>query len=269
MFRKSVLSASILLAIAPSVIADETKTLEEVVVTATRTNSQLEDTAASVAVLDDEEIEQNMVTDLDDLFEYTPGVSVETNSRQGVKSINIRGIDGNRIKVLVDGVAQGNEFESGAQFINSSRVEIDLDLIKSVQVVKGAASSLQGSNAIGGIVAFETKTPADILKNREIAGLAKFNYSSKDKTFSETVALANQFGNLESLVAFTRRDGKELRNFGEPEPQDSETNNVLVKLNYQLNDEHRIEFSGNYLKKDAQTTLPNANYGFVNYIDVV
>ncbi|MEF1263104.1 TonB-dependent receptor plug domain-containing protein, partial [Vibrio harveyi] len=126
---------------------------KEVVVTATRTNSQLEDTAASVAVVTDQDIEDGMITGLDDLFKYTPGVTVETNARQGVQGINIRGIEGNRIKVLVDGVAQGNQFDSGNNFINSSRVEVDTDLVKAVEIVKGAASSLHGSDAIGGIVA--------------------------------------------------------------------------------------------------------------------
>lgn len=102
-----------------------------------------------------------MITGLDDLFKYTPGVTVETNARQGVQGINIRGIEGNRIKVLVDGVAQGNQFDSGNNFINSSRVEVDTDLVKAVEIVKGAASSLHGSDAIGGIVAFETKDPSD------------------------------------------------------------------------------------------------------------
>ncbi|MFH4201839.1 TonB-dependent receptor plug domain-containing protein, partial [Acinetobacter baumannii] len=90
--------------------------------------SQIEDTAASVAVVTDKNIEESMVTGLDDLFEYTPGVTVKTNSRQGVQSINIRGIEGNRIKVLVDGVSQGNQFESGNTFINSARVNVDTDL---------------------------------------------------------------------------------------------------------------------------------------------
>ncbi|MDW3642645.1 TonB-dependent receptor plug domain-containing protein, partial [Vibrio sp. 1291-1] len=206
MYKKSILSASILIVLSQGAYAEDHSTFNEVVVTATRTNSQIEDTAASVAVVTDKNIEESMVTGLDDLFEYTPGVTVKTNSRQGVQSINIRGIEGNRIKVLVDGVSQGNQFESGNTFINSARVNVDTDLIKAVEIVKGAASSLHGSDAIGGIVAFETKDPADFLKGRNFGGHAKFNYSSEDNTFSESVALANKTGDLESLVAYKRRD---------------------------------------------------------------
>lgn len=136
MYNKSILSASILIALSQGAYAEDHSTFNEVVVTATRTNSQIEDTAASVAVVTDKNIEESMVTGLDDLFEYTPGVTVKTNSRQGVQSINIRGIEGNRIKVLVDGVSQGNQFESGNTFINSARVNVDTDLIKAVEIVK-------------------------------------------------------------------------------------------------------------------------------------
>ena len=239
-----------------SAVAEETSySLDEVVVSATRLNTQTIDTAASVTVIDEEEIEENMVKDIDDLFKYTPGVNVQSNSRQGVQSINIRGIEGNRIKVIVDGVAQANQFDSGAEFVNSSRVDVDTDMIKAVEIVKGAASSLQGSDAIGGIVAFETKDPADILKGRDFGGYAKLNYSSSDKTFSESVAIANKVGDLESLVAYTRRDGEELDNFGQPDEQDSSANNLLVKLQYQLNAAHRLEFSGNYIRNKNNLSL--------------
>ncbi|EGU35403.1 TonB-dependent hemoglobin/transferrin/lactoferrin family receptor [Vibrio scophthalmi] len=262
MIKQTQLALLISAVLSAPTLAEEVYSFDEVVVSATRTNNQLDDVAASVSVITDTEIENDMVTGLDDLFKYTPGVTVETNARQGVQGINIRGIEGNRIKVLVDGVSQGNQFDSGGTFLNSSRVEVDTDLLKSVEVVKGAASSLQGSDAIGGIVAFETKDPADFLQGRDVGGHAKFNYSSADRTFSESVALANKVGELESLVAYTRRDGKELENFGSPESLDSEANDLLVKLQYQLNQANRIEFSGNYIRNEStgQQTYESNRY---------
>ncbi len=246
---------------APAVAEETTYSFDEVVVSATRIDTQSIDTAASVTVIDEEKIEKDMVEGIEDLFKYTPGVTLQTNSRQGVQGINIRGIEGNRIKVIVDGVAQPNKFENEYNFINSSRVDVDTDMLKSVEIVKGAASSLQGSDAIGGIVAFETKDPADILKGRDFGGHAKLNYSSSDKTFSESIALANKVGDLESLVAYTRRDGEEVNNFGQPDEQDSSANNLLVKLQYQLNPAHRLEFSGNYIRnKNVLESLTYSGY---------
>lgn len=264
MYKKSLLSASIILAVSPALHAEEYSLFDEVVVSSTRTNQQLEDVAASVAVINDKDIESKMMNSVEDLFRYTPGVTVTTNSRQGIQGINIRGMEGNRVKVIVDGVSQTNQFTpSGTQkynYINSSRVDVDTDLLKSVEVVKGAASSLYGSDAIGGIAAFETKDPSDFLKGRDFGGHAKFNFSSSDNTFSESVALANRFGDLETLVVYTRRDGENVDNFGNPEEQDTQNNNLLVKLQYQLNEDHRLEFSGNFIENSGDTYLIDPAY---------
>lgn len=250
---------------APAGAEETPNSVETVVVTATRSHTQVADTAASVTVINQQDIEDNMVEDIQDLFRYTPGVNLQSNSRQGVQSINIRGIEGNRIKVLVDGVSQANQYDSDGTFVNSSRIDIDTDMLKAVEIVKGSASSLQGSDAIGGVVLFETKDPEDILQGRNFGGYAKFNYSSSDNTFSESVAVANKTGNLESLVAYTRRDGEERDNFGDPDDQDSSANNLLVKLQYQLNPAHRLEFSGNVNR--SKNRLNELDYSSAGYID--
>ncbi|MGL4379789.1 MAG: TonB-dependent hemoglobin/transferrin/lactoferrin family receptor [Vibrio sp.] len=264
MYKKSLLASAIVLALMPSAYADDYALFDEVVVSTTRLNTQITDTAASVTVINENDIENQMIEDIDSLFKYTPGVTSTANSRQSVQGINIRGIEGNRIKVIVDGVSQPNQFDpGGTRFISSSRVDIDTDMVKTVEIVKGAASSLQGSDAIGGIVAFETKDPADILKGRDFGGYAKLNYSSSDKTFSESIALANKYGDLESLVAYTRRDGETAKNFGDPDQLDNSANNLLVKLQYQINPAHRIQFSGNYIRN--KTDLENLVYsGYKN-----
>ncbi|PMK01177.1 TonB-dependent hemoglobin/transferrin/lactoferrin family receptor [Vibrio sp. 10N.261.55.A7] len=262
MYNKTPLAVMVTAILASnSVLAEEVYTLDEVVVSTTRTNQTIQDTAASVTVISDEDIEENMVNDVAGLFSYTPGVDVQSDSRQGIQSINIRGMEGNRVKILVDGVSQPNQFKNSFSFINSGRVDVDVDMLKSVEVVKGAASSLQGSDAIGGIVSFQTKNPSDFLKEgKDFGGHAKFNYSSADSTFSESVALANRVGELETLVAYTRRDGKELENFGTPDPQTSDANNLLVKLQYQFNPAHRVELTGEYVNSSVNTKFNDDSY---------
>lgn len=57
--------------------------------------------------------------------------------RQGVQSINIRGMEGKRVKILVDGASQPGVFDGGPySFINSSAVTVDPDMLKSVEIVK-------------------------------------------------------------------------------------------------------------------------------------
>lgn len=272
MYNKSLLSASIILALTSTVHAEEISSFDEVVVSATRTSQTLDSTSASVAVVTDENIESTLSNSLSDVLEYTPGVTMNSASRQGEQTINIRGMEGKRIKIMVDGSAQPGSFSGGPYgFINSSGITVDPDMLKSVEIVKGAASSLHGSDAIGGVVAFETKDPEDFLKpGQDMGGQAKLTYSSKDKSFSEHVALANRFGKLETLVAFTRRDGEELQNFLDRsslenyavDAQDSENNNLLVKLNYDANDNHRIEFLAEVIKDEVDSNIHHTSYDY-------
>ena len=257
-WNKKYLTTSILLALSMPVLADSNNTADSTtVVSATRSEQLLTDVAASVSVISADDIEENLVKDAGELFDYTPGVTVESDSRYGVQSVNIRGMEGNRVKIVVDGVSQANRFDSGQSFIQSGRLDIDPDMIKSVEVVKGAASSLYGSDAIAGIVAFETKDPSDFLDAGDNSGgHVKLGYNSVDSSFSQSVALANRTGDLESLVVYTHRAGEEEQNFGDPDPQDAEKNNVLVKLQYQINENNRIEFTGEQVLSDTDSDLP-------------
>ncbi|WP_375754088.1 TonB-dependent hemoglobin/transferrin/lactoferrin family receptor [Vibrio sp. HN007] len=261
MFKVTKLAAAIGAAmVLPAVVqAEESYTFDEVVVSSTRSQKTIEDTAASVQVVTDQELEENLAQNVSDVFDYMPGVTVQSDSRQGIQGINIRGMEGNRIKILVDGVSQPNQFENNYSFINSGRVDLDVDMLKSVEVVKGAASSLQGSDAVGGIVAFQTKDPADFIKDgKTFGGHVKLGYSSADNSFKESVAIANRVGKLETLVAYTRQDGEEVDNFGEQYDQDSSADNILVKLQYQANEDHRIEFTGEYVTKNVESDLTNS-----------
>ncbi|CCN50115.1 Heme receptor [Vibrio nigripulchritudo MADA3029] len=260
-FKKPLLTASILIALSSPTLANE-QVDETVVVTATKTNQALEDVAASVAVITDAEIESNMSNNIADVFDYTPGVTIENSGRQGIQGINIRGLSGNRVQIVVDGVIQPDQYDPGGDFIRSGRLNFDPEMLKSVEVVKGSASSLYGSDAIAGIVAFSTKSASDFLEptGNDFGGYVKLGYHSADKTFSESVALANRSGSLESLVAYTRKDGNELNNFGEPDNQDYSSDNLLVKLGYDLNESHSFEVRGSYVKGDTKTDVTNKSY---------
>ena len=130
-----------------------------------------------------------------------------------------------------------------------------MDTLKQVEIVKGPASSIYGSNAIGGVVAFTTKDPSDYLAadGDDTAASIKTSYHSTDEETSATLSLANRTGNLESMLVYTRREGHETENMGsvggtgtdrtKPNPEDNESDNLLLKLQYQINDAHRIGFT--------------------------
>ncbi len=258
MFKKRLLATSIVVALSPFAHADEVSLFDEVVVSASRAEQQLEDVAGSVSVVTSEDIEENMATNVGDIFDYTPGVTIESDGRHGVQSINIRGLSGNRVNIIVDGVVQPAEYDSGSSFVQGTRLKTDPEMIKAVEIVKGSASSLYGSDGIAGIVAFETKDPSDFLASEgdDFGGQVKLGYSSKDKQFSENVVLANRSGEVETMLAYTRRDGGQLQNFGSTdEDTDYSNDNVLGKIYVQVNDDHRIGFTGEYNNSQTESYL--------------
>ncbi|KEQ16451.1 TonB-dependent hemoglobin/transferrin/lactoferrin family receptor [Endozoicomonas numazuensis] len=241
--------------------------LDQVTVSATRTEQTLDSVASSVDVTTADDIEKRMANDINDLVRYEPGVTVTDDGRTGAGSFNIRGMDANRVKITVDGVDQAKAFDSTKMFLRSQRNFIDLETIKAVEVVKGPASTVHGSDAIGGVVAFVTKDPADFLKPEGDDSYAslKGGYSSADSAFSETGTLANRSGDLESLLIYTRRDAKETQTHGgadvngdargEADPKDIGVNNVLGKLQYQLSDAHRIGVTAEWRELKSDTDL--------------
>ena len=242
--------------------------MNQVTVTATRSEKQLKDVAASVTVVDEEQMEKELVTDIKDLARFEPGVNVGSDGRSGSEGFNIRGMDGNRVKIMVDGVDQAEQFTpTNSMYQKAQRNYVDVDTLKAVEIVKGPSSTLYGSGAIGGIVAFQTKDPADYLKPEgdDTAASVKATYSSADEGFAETFTVANRTGDLESLLVYTRRDNKETKTHsgaditgvarGQADPKDEGSNNLLGKLQYQVNDENRVGLVAEYLDSTSKTNI--------------
>ena len=246
--------------------------MNQVTVTATRTEKQLKDVAASVTVVDEEQIEKDLVTDIKDLIKYEPGVNIGSDGRTGSEGYNIRGMDGNRVKIMIDGVDQAQQYDSGYTYLRSQRNSVDVDTLKAVEIVKGPSSTLYGGDAIGGIVAYQTKDPADYLKAEgdDTAASVKATYSSKDEGFTETFSIANRTGDLESMLVYTRRDHKETETHGgadtfgasrgEADPLiDVGQDNILAKVQYQINEDHRAGLTvENYDSRNKSELKSNA-----------
>ncbi|MFW7523540.1 TonB-dependent hemoglobin/transferrin/lactoferrin family receptor [Vibrio ostreicida] len=268
MYKKSLLSASVVLALTSNAHAQEYALFEEVVVSATRTEQQLEDVAGSVSVVTDKQIEKTLSSNVDDVLQYTPGVDVVSDGRMGIQHINIRGMEGNRVNILVDGVSQPYLYDQSFSFISSGRIALDTDMIKAVEVVKGSASSLYGSDGIGGIVAFQTKGPSDFLTEGDgFGGQIKFGFDSRNDAFTENVVLANRSGDLETMVAYTRNDAELIDNFAQGNYQDyspkdvnAKADNLLVKLQYQIDSANRIEFTGESIAQKASGNIEHASF---------
>ncbi|KUF20691.1 TonB-dependent hemoglobin/transferrin/lactoferrin family receptor [Xanthomonas phaseoli] len=235
--------------------AREVHDFDRLQVTATRTQRALVDVPSTVDVIDREQLDNQLVRELKDLFRYTPGVSVTSTSGRftGASGIRIRGLDGNRVAMLVDNVPVSDSFSFGS-YLNANRNFVDLETLKRVEVVRGPASSLYGSDALGGVVAFVTKDPSDYLSaaKHSYVGL-KFGYEGDWNGLFAGATGASGGERWSGMVAVSHRQGQEAQNQGDhrsrdftrtaPNPQRIDGRSVLAKLVYAPSAQQRFKLT--------------------------
>ena len=147
--------------------------LGETTVSATRVEQDLNDVAATISVIDKDEIDKMNANDIKDILRYETDVAVRftpnrgstayyNSGRGGNEGINVRGLEGNQVLLQTDGVRLPMSYGSGPFFVGRGDY-IDSDAFKSVEIVKGSASSMYGSDGLAGSVSFMTKDPDDLL----------------------------------------------------------------------------------------------------------
>lgn len=154
--RKKMIAGVVLSALsalgAQAAQADDVVTSESVKVTASRVEQELQDVNMSVSVITAKEIEQSEARTIGELLKDVPGVRINNDGSQGMKRIQIRGEDTFRTLVLIDG-QKISEHKS----MSGSPMLIDPSAVERIEVIKGPASVLYGSDAIGGVVNIITK----------------------------------------------------------------------------------------------------------------
>lgn len=279
----------------------------QITVTATRAPILVSEAPATVTVKTDEEIADELATDIKDLVRFEPGVSVTrqparfgaalgTTGRGGNEGFTIRGIGGNRVLIQVDGVRVPDGFTFGAQSAGRGDY-VDVGLVKSVEILRGPTSALYGSDGLSGAVSFITSDPSDIIgAGKNYGGVLRASYSSDDNEFSETAILAGRTGGLSAMVAYTRRDYNELENMGTnagvvlpnpltgtltsglvagtgpqrtmPNPQDGKSDTFLGRLVYESG-AHKIRLTGEYIDTHLYTNVLSGTTATRNAAGVV
>lgn len=246
-----------------------------IVVSATRTPTAIDDVPATVSAKSEEEIADELATDIKDLVRFEPGVSVRraparfgaafgSTGRGGNEDFTIRGIGGNRVLIQIDGVRIPMGFNFGAQSVGRGD-SVDIGLVKSVEILRGPASALYGSDGLAGAVSFTLSDPDDILKGAALAGQVRSQYSSADNEYAQTAIIAGSSGDLSALVSYSRRDFAALENRGTrdiigaerttPNPQDGRSNAGTVRIVWDPAGGHKLRLTGEYLDNALVTDL--------------
>ena len=128
--------------------SQEPASLKPVVVSATRTATRTDDLVSDVTVVERAEIEKLTGRTLPEILAGVPGLQFSSNGGLGKNSsINIRGTEARHAILLIDGVRYGSATTGTAAWDN-----IPVDMIERIEVLKGPASALYGSDAVGGVV---------------------------------------------------------------------------------------------------------------------
>lgn len=257
------------------------RAVEKVTVTATRQKRNADEVPATVTVITSKEIEDNLAADIKDVVRFEPGVSVRANpsrfsaassslGRDGNSGFNVRGLEGNRVLIQIDGIRVPDDFSFGPQTVGRGDY-LDLDILKSIEILRGPASALYGSDGVAGAISFITKDPEDVIDEGEtVAARLRASYASADDTWSEGAMAAAQTesGTWQGLLAYTRRDGHESENHGKNDaqdstrtaanPQDVAANTVFAKLVFLPDADNRFRLTYEYFDRTLETEVLSA-----------
>ena len=246
------LSGTALAASDPAGTDPEPRAHETIVVKGQRIEQKLSDVSGSITVITEEELDRQIATELTDVFKNEPGVSV-TGSAGRPQNIIIRGMGGNRVLIIKDGVRVSDGF--GADDLNDKvgRFSFDLDDVKQIEVAKGAGSSLHGSDAIGGTIVISTKQPEDYLQGQDAyLGSKVLQDGSSDKQKLSATGAARVLDS-EHLLRLSGWQGHETANYDESRiPADLDGLSASTSSRFPLSDHHLLRLELDYFEDNAQ-----------------
>ena len=237
------------------------QSLDEITVSASKTEERAIDALAPVSVVTQEQIQRQQPNRLSDLFYNMPGVWMQDRGDDASTAINIRGLqDFGRVAVIVDGARQN--YQRSGHNANGSFF-LDPELIGGIDVVRGPTANIYGSGAIGGVASFRTKDIQDVLRPGERWGVdVGGSYGSNSNR-----GLASVFGGVRVDPTVDVFGGAVYRTQGNYQDGNGTTigntgNDIaagLMKITVRPADGHEVKFGGVF--QDYQYTVGQMNTG--------
>ena len=257
MFRLSPASKQLSLAfglLSPclAIAAEQATQLEQMVVTATKTQQSIKEVPASVSVITREQIEQSTATTVDQLLQGMPGVyaaRMDASSPNRIAQTYTRGLPGNsRTLVLLDGVPMNVLYDGQVDWSQLSTQDIER-----VEVVRGASSGLYGSNAMGGVINILTRAPAEGTHSR-----VGIDYGSMNsKRLSASHSQSHGATSFSLSASRFESDGYDMWRPGTTPPAANRLpigtvkDNFSAKLIQEINADNLLEASISYMRDEA------------------
>ena len=241
--------------------SDTATDLDQVVVTATRTQVPIADSLFPVQVIDREQIERSQVRDLPDLLRGRAGIDIGNQGGPGkLSTVFLRGTESDHVLVLVDGVRVGSATAGLVAF-----QDIPVEQIERIEIVRGPRSSLYGSEAIGGVIQIFTRRDTGKLAPRLRVGIGSHGL----REASAGIGGGSARGWFGIDIAHQRSDGINACNgsaalftgcyVDEPDRDGYRNNSLNLRGGVTASDTLRLE--ANVLRADSFNEFDGSIYG--------
>ncbi len=257
--------------------------LPEVVVSGSRQEQAADELPLSYDVINANTLSNQQSRNLREALENLPNTSVKRSparfsvggatasaGRDGNVGINIRGLGGNRVLLMTDGVRMPRSY--AFRTTTFDREYLSLELLKRIEVVRGPASALYGSDGMAGLVNFITHEPADFLAvgkgetPKTLGGRIAAGWSGDDNGHTLAGTVAGQASDtLQWMLTATTRGAHAMDNMGtnnepnlnrtSPNPQDDRDNAVLGKIVLRPHATQRHVFTLEHVQKKSDVDL--------------
>lgn len=255
----------------------ELKSLEPISVIATKGDRLISDVPHSVTLIDSNEISRRNSKDIKELFSQDLDVEVRSQSarfgiasgvgRTGQESINIRGLEGNRVLMMIDGIRMPHSFDYSSASVGRGDY-VELEGIGQIEILKGPSSAQYGSDGLAAAVNFKTITINDLLKGRENSTVIKAGYRSVNQSATGSLHLARKGLDWSALLVSSYTSTSEMSNQGvintldanrtKPNPEDNYQTYLLAKVEKQLSASQKMLLTLEDVGKHRRTNLYTA-----------
>ncbi|MCQ1058721.1 TonB-dependent hemoglobin/transferrin/lactoferrin family receptor [Photobacterium sp. ZSDE20] len=264
--KLTLVASAVVVALSPAVHAQQDISIfDEIVVAESRAVKTEQDKTRSIERVNRDQLDEAQPNSVAEAVKFEPNVSVAGANVPGNQSVNIRGLQGNKVLQIIDGTRQNIQYGHRPSYF------LDPALISDIEVVKGPISSLYGSGAIGGVVVQNTLTADDILDDDGLGGRVRVGYQDNGDVWSNTAAIASKNGNIDWLIGGSYQDAGIKEQGDGTKLYGSEATNKtgLAKLNWQINEAHKAGINFRYADLDGRPPVVGDSSGQLNDPDLL
>ena len=232
----------------------DTTQLQTIVVSATGYEQDVSKAPASITVISREELDKREYNDITDVLRSVPGVVI--TGENASQTVSIRGMSSNYTLFLVDGKRQYSKDvnPNGDDYGMEKNILPPVASIERIEIIRGPASTLYGSDAMGGVINIITKKVTDVWTGNVELGTTIQDKNNSGDIRNGSVYLAgpiiqDKVGLQLGLNRLERKEDSYLGGF-----TGHTTESLNSRLTYVLNDQHDLAVEANFFTQESEAT---------------